>query len=267
MNLTFVPKLLAEPTLRLREGLGPFSISEGGLHGEEGISTMIPEVDRRLREWARQVLGDVGVTLAPPGREEGSAGVSFYLLALESEAPAETTGRRQLGVALRYLVTAWADTPSEAHRLLGEIASAALLSAEHEVDFEAVPHEVWTAFGTPPRPSFRLRVPVTVDTERPPAKRVTEPMELVHSPLHVLHGQVVSSGNRPVPDVTVEVPFLDLRTKTDGKGRFSFPAVPSNPPITTLKVRGKGVGGLVRLDEDGVPTSEPLVIRLSDLEA
>lgn len=227
---------------------------------------MIPDADGRLVEWARQVAGDVTVSLAPPGRdEEGSPGVGLYLWELASEAPAQTFDGRRVSLGLRYLVTTWADAPSEAHRLLGDLVFAAFRSPDHEVDLSPVPVEVWRAFGVPPRPSFRLRVPVDVDTAARPAARVTEPLELHASSLRELEGKVVSAAGGPVPEALVEIPALDRRTRTDGAGRFRFPAVPSDPPVTTLRVSGKGAGGTVRLDAPP-PRSEPLIIRVSDLE-
>lgn len=224
---------------------------------------MISEADARLRSWAREVLGEVQVSTSPPGEEDQGKGVSLYLLSLDKDAPAQTAHGRRLGLDLRYLATAWAPSETEAHELLGELASAALRSGVQEVTFDPLSPEAWRAFGVPPMPSFRLRVPITVEIEERPVKRVLEPLVLKQSPLTTLRGRVVSASDRAVPDVAVEIPNLDLRTRTDGDGRFRFQAVPSEPPVTTLRVHGKGVGGMVRLEE---APPEPLIIRLSELE-
>lgn len=227
---------------------------------------MIPVADEKLRDWARDVVGDVHVTLAPPGHDEGEdAGVSFYLLSFETPPPAQTPEGRRRELGLDYLTTVWAPSPTEAHRMLGELASAALRSAEFHASFEPPAAGLWRAFGEPPQPSFRLRVPVPVDSDAPSVTRVTQPLEIVHAPASPLRGRVVSASDVAVPDMMVEIPNLNLRTRTDGDGRFRFSAVPSDPPVTTLRVHGKGVGGIVRLEE-AHPHSEPLVIRLPELE-
>ena len=87
---------------------------------------MFDQVDRRLEEWVRRVLGPISVTFDPPSPVRDGTGVSCYLLAVVGDPPLRGNRRPPLQAALEYLVTTWAETPQEAHRLLGVLAFAAL---------------------------------------------------------------------------------------------------------------------------------------------
>lgn len=143
---------------------------------------MIDEMDRSLREWIGTVLGETPVSLGPPAGEKED-GVKLYLLDL-LEGPAPRERRSQpLQLKLRYLVTATAEEPEEAHRRLGELAFAALESPDFEVELGALPASLWQAFGVAPRPAFLLRVPVR--RERPARKvpLVLEPIVIQAAPM------------------------------------------------------------------------------------
>ena len=120
---------------------------------------MIDLVDRRLSDWIKNILDDVEVFLTAPGVSETGRGIGLYLLELVHTPAARTAQAPPLQVTLRYLVTARADTPEEAHRLLGNLVFAALENAELEVEQEAAAPALWAALGVPPRPSFMLRTP------------------------------------------------------------------------------------------------------------
>jgi hypothetical protein len=134
-------------------------------------------MDREIREWASATLAGARVTHAPPGAcEDGGSGVSLYLLEIRPAPAARGAERPPHQLALRYLVTAWAAEPEEAHRLLGELVFAAMDRPGADVILEPPPPEVWAAFGVPPRPSFLLEVPLRRARPEREIKRVTGPL-------------------------------------------------------------------------------------------
>jgi hypothetical protein len=223
---------------------------------------MIDEVDQRLRAWVGRVLGDVSVSLDTPERTSVDAGVSLYLLELGA-APAPRTERRPpLRLTVCYLVTAGGDSPERAHRLLGELAFAAMDEADFEVELTPVPLAVWAGLGVAPRPSFRLRLPVQRVRPEPALPLVRRPLVVraVHAS-EELAGYVVGPGDVPIPGALVELPSLRLSTRTDAKGAFRFPSVPTADTLGRLEVRAKGE--LLALGAEALATQgAPLVIRL-----
>ena len=221
---------------------------------------MIDEIDQRLKEWMESVTDGITVSLAPRANAQSGSGVSVYLLQLAEKPPARTVDRAPLQLALHYLVTTWADEPEEAHRLLGELVFAAMETPEFEVDLETLSPETWIALNVEPRPSFVLRVPLRKERPQPSAKRVRTPLVVQVEPVASLHGRVLGPDDTPVMGASVEIPALQVATRTDVQGRFSFRSVPGGQGGSTLRVRAKGQERRVTVEE---PTSEasPVVIR------
>ncbi len=221
---------------------------------------MIDEIDRRLREWTESVVEGPTFSLTPPDDAQSGSGVSFYLLQLVEKPPTRTAQRAPLQLALHYLVTTWADAPEEAHRLLGELVFAAMETDDFEVDLDPIPPEMWTAFGIVPRPAFVLRIPLRKDRPEPSVKRVQAPLIVRVEPVAGLHGRVLGPNDTPVMGASVEIPALQISTRTDAQGRFSFRSVPGGKGGSTLRVRAKSKERSVTVEE---PTSEasPVVIR------
>jgi hypothetical protein len=163
-----------------------------GTAGATGPGGTIDEAGDRLRAWVQTVAGavspDVSVSLDPPAAAPAGRGVGLYLLELDAAPVGQGARRPALRLAVRYLVTAWAETPALAHRLLAAIAFAALEAPESELVAELRPlaPEAWAAFGVLPRPSLFLRVPV--QKERPPVET-----PVVRKPL-VVQLQVRNNG-------------------------------------------------------------------------
>lgn len=224
------------------------------------ISCMIDQTDRRLTTWIGGILDQVPVSLAPPGALDAAKGVGLYLLDLLQSPAARGTRRPPLIMTLRYLVTAQAPKPEEAHQLLGTLLVAAAENPEFEIEPEPLPFSVWTAFGVTPRPSFVLRVPFRHERPEklaPPVRKVV----INRLPLQSFGGQVVGPENIPIMNARVELPAFELSTNTDSKGRFYFSAVPAAPGAQLLRVRAKG-------QEFSINTApvdsndDPLVIKL-----
>jgi hypothetical protein len=137
---------------------------------------MIDDVDQRLKAWVAEVVGEQPVTLAAPERATVEKGVNLYLLELGAAPPARSVRRVPLQFTVCYLITVGAETPELAHQLLGELVFSALEMPEFEVELAPVPLELWTALGVPPRPSFRVRVPVRRERAEPEVPRVRFPL-------------------------------------------------------------------------------------------
>lgn len=225
---------------------------------------MIEQVDERLKEWASSVLPDVEVSLGPPSAPPGR-GVNLYLFELLHHPPARAAARTPLQIFLRYLVTTWADDPEGEHTLLGNLVFAAMENSEFEVEFDSFPARVWTAFGLPPRPSVVLKVPLRRERPEPAAKLVRVPLVVRHSLMRPLYGFVLGPEDVPIAGARIELPALQLSTRTNSKGRFDFPAVPAEPKVTLLLVKAKGKVLSVNPAEIAAE-GKPLLIRFQLME-
>ena len=221
---------------------------------------MIDQMDRRLREWAESVVEGVSFSLAPPASPQTGRGVSFYLLELVENAPARTTTPTPLQLSLRYLISSWAETPEEAHRLLGEIAFAAMENTEFAVELQPLNPAAWAALGVAPRPSFFLRVPLRKDRPQPSVKRVRAPLVVHVAPVISVYGVVLGPDDLPIMGAAVTIPSLNASTRTDTQGRFSFQSVPGGTATGELHVRARGREMRITVEE-GTSKETPLVIR------
>lgn len=222
---------------------------------------MIDKIDRQLVDWIGGILKQVDVSLAPPAEAEAAAGVGLYLMELVQSQPARTARRPPLVMTLRYLVTTHAAKPEDAHQMLGKLVVAALENPEFEVEQEALPLSLWTAFGVAPRPSFVLRAPFIHEREQKRAPLVKKPIIIKHFPLRSFGGQILGPEDIPLMNVRVELPILDLSTNTDSKGRFFFSAVPAAPGPKLLRVLAKGQEFSINTEQAG-SDNDPLVIHL-----
>jgi hypothetical protein len=226
---------------------------------------MIDDVDARLTTWISGVLPNVAVLLDMPTKPPDSDSVSVHLLELEDAPPARGIERSPLQVGLRYLVTAWSDDPSVAHRLLGQLLFAAMDAPDVEVQVAAVGAEAWAALGVAPRPSFFLRVPLRQPRPQPVVKPVLKPLVVQGTGMGQLIGVVLGPGDMPIADAFLELISEQQFTRTDSKGWFSFPAVPIEPQHKELRIKAKGREFPVTA-EGPTPDAQPLVIRLDLLE-
>lgn len=223
---------------------------------------MIEEVDQKVAHWASILLDRVRVDHEPPRPEAAAEGatVHLYLMDLRRVPAVPGHARPPRRLMLRYLVTTTASKPSEAHRMLGELAFAALDSADFELEDAPLPLELWRSFGVPPRPAFVLQVPVD---RRPPSRRgplVEKPLELGVESFSLLRGQVLGPRDLPMAGARVAIPSLGRSTETDNQGRFVFDALSSR--VKRLRVEVKGS----ELELDADPGGEPLLIRWQPME-
>jgi hypothetical protein len=224
----------------------------------------VDQTDHLLKEWIASVCDGVQVSFEAPRRDEEGEGVGLYLMELIHAPPGTGAGRAPLRVTLRYLVTTWAPEPVKAHALLGQLAFAAMEKEDCEVELEPLSAPMWLAFGVAPRPSFIMRVPLERQREERKVPLVRTRLTVHQSPMRPLHGQVLGPDEVGIMGAQVALPALNLVVSTDFKGRFRFPAVPTQPPITRLRVSARGQEKPVAVDPAGVFTSEsPLIIHLN----
>jgi hypothetical protein len=228
---------------------------------------VIDQADRALQEWVKSVVSGVEVVLGPPRQLDGKHGVSLYLLALAAPPPAWMNRQSTTRVALRYLVTTWAEDDEEAaHSLLGKLVLAVMGKREYELDLAELPATIWAALGIAPRPAFALYVPLYVERPEQVTKLVQGPLVVRGASVMNLYGIVLGPGDIPIVGAGVELPTLQLSGHTDTRGRFHFSTVPGKPPGIQLVVKAKGRVQSVLVER---PTSdrEPLEIRFDSFDA
>jgi len=223
------------------------------------------EFDQRVRDWITGQLPGIQVSLGAPQGKPTGRGIGVYLLELLHSPLPSTMRRTPLQLILRYLVTSWSDDPEEAHKTLVQLAFAAMESTTFQLEMDAVPVSVWSAFGVPPQPSFVLRVPVQKERPEPDTALVLEPARIQTVPMVSFHGVLLGTGDIPLADCVVEVPSLRLSTSTDRKGRFTFRGLPAEG-TKNLVVKAKGRVLPVSCDENYTNSNAPMVIHFSPLE-
>jgi hypothetical protein len=202
---------------------------------------MIDEIDKRLSDWIAGVLSeDIEVSLLPPGDMGDKKIVGLYLKDILPSVPNRGTRRPPLQVLLRYLITSWAKSPQEAHSLLGRLLFAAMEHPEYEVELEPIPAEFWNAFGTIPMPAFMLRLPLRVERPENQVRLIRSSIEVTKSSIESLGGMVMGPNETPLANARVELTNHNLVTQTNVKGRFIFPAVPTQPSKKKLCITARG---------------------------
>jgi hypothetical protein len=81
-----------------------------------------------------------------------------------------------------------------------------------------------------------------------------------------LHGVVLGPEDQPIPGAAVELPGLQMQTRSDARGRWQFPRVPARPGSRRLRVKAKGREIAVTTDA-AAGGDEPVVIRFAELES
>lgn len=225
---------------------------------------MFDQADVEVCAWIAAIVGSGEIILDwPPEHPEGR-GVSVYLIDILPDLPAREGGPAPLQVRLRYLVSTWAETPQQAHGLLGELVFATLDHPRYTADLGPLT-EVWGARGLPPRPAFLLCVPVRRERTARPAPPVREPLAVDTAPLGPLHGVVLGTGAIPVAGARVEYLALQRAVTTDAQGRFRFEAVPATATPRALRVTARGRTFNVTLGPSAA-ADEPVQIHVATLE-
>jgi hypothetical protein len=227
---------------------------------------LIDGIDNALKTWIVSALGDVDVSLEPPGACPHDGCVSLYLLDMQ-HAPPATRGRSKIfSLSLRYLVTTWDEDPLEAHRRLGELATRVAEHPDYDIDLDALPVDIWPAFGVPPRPAFVLRAPCVPERALPAVDLIREPPIVRAHPLGRFEGILLGPGDLPVVGARVELPAFGRHAVSDRRGYFCLTAVPLEPARKQLRIRAKG-RDLATTTEHRPDQPGPVTIHLDLTEA
>ena len=217
---------------------------------------MLDQADKALRQWAEEIAGPGTVVLGPPDAVERPNAVGLWLLEVIPQRPPRTARQPRLEVLLRYLVTAAAASPEDAHALLGKLLFAALENPDLELEFEPPSLLLWRALGIAPRPAFVVQRRLSKDLPAKVVKTVRESrFEISH--LRQLRGVVVGRDGHGLAAAEIEVPAFSVSTRTDANGRFQLPRVPVSPEAAPLMVRAAGMEQTIdvasqEVNEDGL---------------
>ena len=210
---------------------------------------MIEEADSQILQWTKDVLGETIASLNPSAEQQrASRGVGIRLLEILPEPRDRATARTRLQLGLKYLVTSWAESATEAHRILGQLFEAAMQHPEFEIQPESPSAAFWQAFGVAPQPCLMLRTRAWKELETKPAKMVRKVvLDTVLG--SALRGVVVGPEGIPICDASVELPLLNLSTRTDRRGEFEFENVPSSKTPRNLLIRARGREMTISIDD------------------
>jgi len=224
--------------------------------GHAGL-TVIDEVDQKLADWVEEVLPGVSVTLDGPAGANDDVGLHLFEMA--DLPPARGEKRPPLQVRLGYLVTTSGADVTLAHKRLGTLLFAALTHPDWDVRFPGDIAEFWSAVGMPPRAGFILTVPLRQPVEVEPAPPVRGPIRVQGVGSRAMEGVVLGPDDVPISDAFVEIPSLQLATRSDTRGHFRFAAVPTSPAKQQLRVRAKAREFPFTVDSSKPP---PFVLKL-----
>lgn len=226
---------------------------------------MIDQIDRLLKEWVTKVIPEADVHFGPPSEPRDKKTVGLYLIELLPTAPASELRRLSPQILLCYLVTTRADNPEDAHRMLGNLAFAAMEDARFEVELTPLPAQAWQAFGMAPQPSFMIRHPLRLERAMPDVPFIKQPVEVRKVPMAGLEGIVTGPENIPLANALVELRDHRLTTRTDARGRFQFGAVPREPRVKHFYIEARERKILVEV-EHKADEKRPLIIHLDATE-
>ncbi|WP_250454449.1 carboxypeptidase-like regulatory domain-containing protein [Caballeronia sp. ATUFL_M2_KS44] len=199
---------------------------------------MLDEVDRRLLAWAGAAVPDAQALLGPPPDAVTQDSVSVHLFAIVPRAANRQPRQCRWPFELRYLVTADAVSPADAHRMVGALLISALETPDFDVQ-ASPPLGLWRALGAKPRAAFTLGVPWQHQATFPAAPAVREGLHIEHGSIGALHGVVLGPEDIPVMSARVEIGSLGRVTVSDRFGKFSFAGVPRG---MDLRVRAQARG-------------------------
>jgi hypothetical protein len=226
---------------------------------------MIDQIYQRLTAWVQKTLGPIELSFDRPEDRPAGSGINLYLLDMIDTPSPRGTKRAPLQLSLHYLVTSWAGQPAEAHRLLSELAFAAMEYPEIEVEFKPLAADLWLALDIKPRPAFVLKVPLRKERPEPVIKYVRQPIIVQALPAVSLSGVILTPDDVPIANAQVELAGTHTITRTNANGQFRFAMLPAASGEQTLLVRAKGREMTLTVKQPDTD-NEALVVHVNLLE-
>ena len=213
------------------------------------------EWDESMLEWTKQALGETTASLGPPAAKLGR-GVGVHLLDVIADPPVHAQSGNHRRFSLKYLITARADHPARARKMLRRLLSAATQNPELEVELQMPSVNFWRVHGLPPQPcmvlrkrAWKRRAPVTTKLVRKSAVRRVM--------FRSLEGVVYGPQGAPLADALIHLPSINRSTRTGQHGEFNFETVPATA-VQELLVEARGRE--MRIDLTDIAMPWPLAI-------
>jgi hypothetical protein len=226
---------------------------------------MIQDIDAELTRWLEPLLRPATLSLAAPSPEPEGRGASVYLLRMAAVPSSRGPHRAPNQIRLHYLVTAWGESPEDAHSLLGTMLFATLDRDGLDVAFPTLDASDWLALGVRPQPSFVLCAPLLRARPEDVAKPVRRPLEVRSLDLRHLHGLVLGNDGVPVAGARVTVRRYGRSADTDDSGRFVLAGVPTDTAPDDFAVLARGRHPKTTVDLPAAP-DDPFVLHVDLLE-
>ena len=224
--------------------------------------TSITEADDLLARWATSVVRTMAVTFGPLPGETAELTANFLLADLEPiRVGRMLRGDPPLRALATYLVSVWSSDAKDAHRVTGDLLFAAMQQPALFTVSSGSP--LWHALRLPPHPCFALLLPIERSVEPAKAASPVESVRLKAGPARVLNGALRGPRKAPIADALVEIPALNLQTRTDARGLFTLGAVTAGLGTLLIRLTAKGAQREVRARLPRFPA--PLIIDLEDL--
>ncbi|MBW8725558.1 MAG: carboxypeptidase regulatory-like domain-containing protein [Inquilinus limosus] len=215
------------------------------------------DVTRGFIVWAGSVLPGLAVTSRTLSDKTISEGVDVRLLGLEPR-PSPRVANPPMVVALDYLVTVRAADPFAEQHAAAELLFAALDLPDCTIRTDLPAPALIATLGLTAAPAFILQMTLL----RPRAAHhqaplVRFPVVFRTTDIHALEGEVRGPEDVPVAAARVSLPGSRHSTRTDARGRFRLPGVPSGGDPVELEIQARGVTAKAE-----ARPGHPVVIRL-----
>lgn len=195
------------------------------------------DVSTDLANWVSSCLKDIKPTLVSASKQDIGDGAEIRLVRANPSPEPRARDRVNLTVSLDYLITLKSPEPLVEHRLLVELAMAAMESADFQIIDQAMALELCRSMGLPSCACLLVRAELR-------RSRALEQAPLVRSPavtrlmdLNSVEGTVVGPGDVPVAGAVVSLNLSDRRVVTGPTGKFRFPIPSGVAARATVKAR------------------------------
>jgi hypothetical protein len=220
---------------------------------------LIAEIEEALLAWLSELTHPVPPSLGLPPAQPKDTGVACYLLSVTPEAPERGVAKPPVRALARFLVTAWAPEPLEAHRRLSDILVGASEKPGIELERQEPPLALWQCLGVPPQPALVIRSHMRLGRPQPVAPLVRAPLQVELAQLTSLTGTVVSPGGIPLARAEVRLAPAGIPVWTGPDGTFTLHGAWGVSVGATVLVTARGITRTMTLPTDG-PTDAPVTV-------